>query len=94
MSRNPIDIDTARRLLNDMSAHLAALPQDSSHAALRAEVEQLRELLSGEQRVRPEVRDRMQAVHTEMGDRADELRAEGIQVGMFLRDIGRMLGLD
>ena len=94
MSRAPIDADAARRLVDEMADHLSRLPEDSAHAALREEVEQLRGLLAAADSGGAEVQERMRSVHSQVDERAEELRTEGIQVGMFLRDIGRMLGLD
>jgi len=40
------------------------------------------------------IEDRMKSVHGLFDRAAVELRADGIRVGMFLSEIGRMLGLD
>ena len=51
-------------------------------------------LLAAAEKPSPSIEAGMHSVHS-LTDRASaELQADGIQVGMFLRDIGRMLGLD
>lgn len=94
MSKRSIDVDAARKLVNEISDNLARLPADSGHAALRAEVEELRSMLGKAGAEPPEIEDKMKSVHG-MFDRArTELQADGIRAGMFLSAIGRMIGLD
>ena len=95
MRESKLDIDRAKNLVEEISANLAALPQDSAkYAQLRAEVEDLKAMLGRTDVRLPLIEDRMKSVHT-LFDRADmELRADGIRVGIFLREIGRVLGLD
>ena len=42
----------------------------------------------------PLIEDRMKSVHALFDRAAAELPADGIRVGILLREIGRMLGLD
>jgi hypothetical protein len=42
----------------------------------------------------PMIEDKMKSVHALFDRAAVELRADGIRAGIFLREIGRMLGLD
>ena len=61
---------------------------------VRAEVEDLKAMLGSTDAHLPLIEDRMRSVHA-LSDRASvELRADGIRVGIFLSEIGRMLGLD
>jgi len=95
MEKRPFDIDRAKLLIDEISANLAALPADSAkYALLRAEVDALKGMLErpGAQPVL--VQDRMKAVHGSFDRAAAELRADGIRVGQWLGEIGRMLGLD
>jgi len=95
MSESRLDIGRAKSLVEEISANLAALPQDSAkYAQLRAEVEDLRAMLGRADAHLPLIEDRMKSVHALSDRAAVELRADGIRVGMFLSEIGRMLGLD
>lgn len=95
MNESKLDIGRAKSLIEEISANLAALPQDSAkYAQLRAEVEDLKTMLGSTDAQLPLIEDRMKSVHTSFDRAAVELRADGIRVGIFLREIGRMLGLD
>ncbi len=95
MSQSNLDIGRAKILVEEISENLAALPQDSAkYAQLRAEVEDLKVMLGSTDAHLPLIEDRMKSVHTSFDRAAVELRADGIRVGIFLREIGRMLGLD
>ncbi len=95
MKESKLDIGRAKSLVEEISANLAALPQDSAkYAQLRAEVEDLKAMLGSTDAQLPLIEDRMKSVHTSFDGAAVELRADGIRVGIFLREIGRMLGLD
>ena len=95
MSESKLDIGRAKSLVEEISANLAALPQDSAkYAQLRVEVEDLRAMLGHTDAHLPLIEDRMKSVHALSDRAAVELRADGIRVGIFLREIGRMLGLD
>lgn len=95
MKESKLDIGRAKSLVEEISENLAALPQDSEkYAQLRAEVEDLRVMLGSTDAHLPLIEDRMKSVHTSFDRAAVELRADGIRVGIFLREIGRMLGLD
>ena len=95
MKESKLDIGRAKSLVEEISANLAALPQDSEkYAQLRAEVEDLKAMLGSSDAHLPLIEDRMKSVHTSFDRAAVELRADGIRVGIFLREIGRMLGLD
>ena len=95
MSESKLDIGRAKRLVEEISGNLAALPQDSAkYAQLRTEVEDLKAMLEGNDAHLPLIEDRMKSVHALSDQAAVELRADGIRVGIFLSEIGRMLGLD
>ncbi len=95
MTKSPIDVDAARKLVDEIRQNLDALPSDSARqAALRAEVEALRALLEREDAAHPEIADRMRSVHGQFDRYKEELQADGLRVGMFLSAIGRMIGLD
>jgi hypothetical protein len=95
MSESKLDIGRAKSLVEEISEDLAALPQDSAkYAQLRAEVEDLKALLGRADAHLPLIEDRMKSVHALSDRAAVELRADGIRIGIFLSEIGRMLGLD
>ena len=95
MSESKLDIGRAKSLVEEISANLAALPQDGAkYAQLRAEVEDLKTMLGRTDAHLPQIEDRMKSVHALSDRAAVELRADGIRVGIFLSEIGRMLGLD
>jgi hypothetical protein len=89
------DIDAAKKLANDIAANLSSLPgDDSRHAALRAEVEQLKAALARGGDASPEVEVKFKSVHSALDRAAIELQANGIRAGVFISEIGRLLGLD
>ena len=95
MSKPSIDVDAARKLVDEISANLESLPAGGERQAeLRAEVEALRALLERPDAEHPEIEDRMKTVHGQFDRYKEELQAEGLRVGMFLSAIGRMIGLD
>jgi seryl-tRNA synthetase len=95
MNMSEFDIDRAKRLVEEISQNLAALPEDSAkYAQLRAEVEDLKTMLGRADVHVPTIEDKMKSVHSSFGRAAAELRADGLRAGIFLREIGRMLGLD
>lgn len=95
MSNSEFDIERAKCLVEEISENLAALPEDSpKYAQLRAEVEDLKAMLGVADAHVPMIEDRMKSVHASFDRAAAELRADGFRVGIFLREIGRMLGLD
>jgi len=95
MKESKLDIGRAKSLVEEISANLAALPQDSAkYAQLRAEVEDLKAMLGRADAHLPLIESRLKTVHSLSDRAAVELRADGIRVGIFLSEIGRMLGLD
>ena len=95
MNQKPFDIERAKLLIDEISGNLAALPADSTkYAELRAEVDALKAMLERPDAQPEAVEGRMKSVHGQFDRAAEELRADGIRVGQFLSDIGRMLGLD
>ena len=95
MSKNEFDVGRATILVEEISENLSALPEDSTkYAQLRAEVDALKAMLEHPDAQRPVVEEQMKSVHALFERAAEELRADGIRVGVLLREIGRMLGLD
>ena len=95
MSKSEFDLARARLLVSEISANLAALPADGAkHAELRAEVDALKALLERADAQPAHVEDRMKSIHGMFDRAATELQADGIRAGIFVREIGRMIGLD
>jgi hypothetical protein len=95
MSRSEFDIGRAKLLVEEISANLSKLPADSAkYAELRSEVDALKAMLDRPGAQPDMVEDRMKSVHGLFDQAAVELRADGVRAGMFLSEIGRMLGLD
>ena len=64
MRESKLDIGRAKRLVEEISENLAALPQDSAkYAQLRAEVEDLKDMLGRTDAPLPLIEDRMKSVH-------------------------------
>jgi hypothetical protein len=92
---NKLDIGAAKRLVEEISANLDGLPEHSArHAQLRAEVEELQAMLAHAGSDSPELADKIESVRTSLDHAALELHADGIRAGVFLSEIGRILGLD
>jgi hypothetical protein len=93
--KRKFDIDRAKLLIDEIAGHLGALPADGAkYAQLRAEVDALKAMLERPDAPPSMVEDRMKSVHGLFDRAAAELRADGIRAGMFVNEIGRMLGLD
>jgi hypothetical protein len=94
MSKRSIDVDAARKLVDEISDNLSRLPAGTSHAALRAEVNELKDMLGTGGAEPPELEVKMKSVHGMFERASTELQADGVRAGMFLSAIGRMIGLD
>jgi hypothetical protein len=95
MSKGDFDIGRAKLLVDEISQNLAALPADSArYAQLRAEVDALKAMLDRPDAQPDMVEDGLKSIHGLFDGAAAELRADGIRAGMFVSEIGRMLGLD
>jgi hypothetical protein len=95
MNKSEFDIGRAKLLVGEISANLATLPGDNAkYAELRAEVDALKALLERPGAQPEMVEARMKSVHGMFDGAAAELRADGVRAGMFVSEIGRMLGLD
>lgn len=89
------DVTAAKKLADEISANLAALPESGiRHAELRAEVEELQAMLGRAGSHSPEIEGKIRSVQSSLDRAAIELHADGIRAGVFLSEIGRILGLD
>lgn len=95
MSNGGFDVQRAKLLIDEISRNLEALPaQSAKYAELRAEVDTLRAMLEKPDAHPAQVEDRMKSVHGLFDRAAAELGADGIRAGLFLKEIGHMLGLN
>lgn len=94
MSNENLDINAVKRLVEDLSGKLAALPGDSGKLAeLRAELAQLSEIVNGPAAQHSWIADRLKAVENVFERAATELLADGVKAGAYLAEIGRILGV-
>ncbi len=95
MGSGGFELEQAKLLIGEISRNLAALRSDSTkYAELRAEVDALKALLESPDAQPEIIEGRMKTVHGLFDAAGAELRADGVRAGVFLREIGRMLGLD
>jgi multidrug resistance efflux pump len=89
-----IDLDAARRLVEQLERDLAAAQSGKvDPAVLRAEVEQLRALLAQQTAAPAEVHAGLSGVRDRMHTLGDELFNDAVKSGDYLARIGRLLGL-
>lgn len=94
MTNQPLDLDAARRLADDLSKKLAEIQGNGPKVqALRAEVEALRDILGRSNSEHSWIADRLKAVEAVFERAAVELLADGIKVGGYIAEIGRILGV-
>lgn len=95
MPESLLDLEKARRLVDAIAGDLAAIPQDDArHAQVRAEIAQLKAMLSGA-RVQPSaIEAGLRSAHARVDRASEELHADGVRAALFLQGVGRMLGLD
>ena len=94
MSNQPLDIDAAKRLADDVSKKLADIQGNGPKVQeLRAEVEQLHNILNKTNTEHSWIADRLKSVEDTFEHAATELLADGIKVGAWVAEIGRILGV-
>ena len=95
MDKPIFDIAAAQRLVDEIAADLDALPAGSTrHAELRDEVAQLKAMLATADAHPDSVEAGVRSVHSRVESTSNELQSDGIRAGLFLQDIGRMLGMN
>lgn len=94
VSKQEVDLDTAKRLVADLSQRLAELGGDSRKLQeLRDEVRALQETLQAPETRHSRVADSLKALETALHEAAAELYADGVKLGSYASEIGRILGL-
>lgn len=93
MTNQPLDIDAARRLADDVSRKLSEIQGDGPKVQeLRAEIEALRGMLGKAESEHSWIADRLRAVEVVFERAAVELLADGIKAGSYIAEIGRIIG--
>jgi chromosome segregation ATPase len=93
-SKQDVDLDTAKRLVADLSQRLAELGGDSPRLQeLRDEVRTLQEILQAPEARHSRIADSLKAVEAALREAAAELYADGVKLGSYASEIGRILGL-
>ena len=93
-SEQQIDLDEVARLIEALERDLKKVQgssQDIQH--LKDEVETLKNVLKSPVRRHHWVRDALHGIRERIDDALDTAVAEGIEVGRYVAEIGRILGL-
>lgn len=94
MSEPKIDMEAAKLLAEDLSRKLAQAGSDGEHLReLREEVDSLRNILNGPEVQHYWITDRLRSIEVIFERAAVELLADGIKVGNYISEIGRILGV-
>ena len=95
MNKSDLDIDSAKKLIHEIAVNVATRPESSAkYMLLVTEVDELKLMLDRADIHDPMIENQMKSVHGLFDKVAVELRAESIQAGVFLTEIGHMLGLE
>ena len=93
-SARQIDLDEVARLIEAMERDLNKVQgssRDIQH--LKDEIETLKNVLKSPVRRHHWVRDALHGIRERIDDTLDSALAEGIEVGRYVAEIGRILGL-
>jgi hypothetical protein len=94
VSKQEVDLETAQRLVADLSQRLAELGGDSRRLQeLRDEVRTLQEVLAAPGTRHSRIADSLKSVEAALHEAAMELFADGVKLGSYVSEIGRILGL-
>ena len=94
MTEQNLDVEAARRLVDDLSRQLNQADKNGPKLdELRAEVETLRDILNGPNAQHSWIADRLAAIERVFEHAAVELLADGIKASLYLAEIGRILGV-
>ncbi len=93
-SPGQIDLDEVARLIDALERDLDRVQGNSRDIQrLRDEIETLKNVLKSPVRRHHWVRDALHGIRERVDDALDAALAEGIEVGRYLAEIGRILGL-
>ncbi len=89
-----MDLEKAQRLAADLSQRLAELGGESRRLQeLRDEVRTLQELLAAPEARHSRIAEGVKSVESALHEAAAELYADGVKLGSYVSEIGRILGL-
>jgi cell division septum initiation protein DivIVA len=93
-SSRQIDLDEVARLIEALERDLTKVQGSSRDIQrLRDEIETLKNVLKSPVRRHHWVRDSLHGVRERVDDALDAAMAEGIEVGRYIAEIGRILGM-
>lgn len=94
MEKPPFDPQAARRLVEDLAAQVQRLPAGGTRFELEKELARMQVLLEDSEAAHPALESGLRSLH-DLVDRAKaELQRDGVEAGLVLQAIGRILGLN
>ena len=94
MSNEELDLEAAKRLVTDLSQKLQQIGGDSRKVQeLRDEVQTLQSILNVPKTRHSWIADSLRAVESAIHEATTELVADGVKVGAYISEIGRILGM-
>lgn len=94
MSKQDVDLESAKRLVADLSRRLEDLGGESRKLQeLREEVRTLQAVLEAPEARHSRIADSLKSVDAALHEAAAELYADGVKLGSYVSEIGRILGL-
>ena len=94
MANESLDLDAAKRLVADLAKNLEQISGDSAKLQeLREEVQTLEGILNVPRTRHSWIADSLKAVESALHNAANEVMAGGVQVGVYVSEIGRILGM-
>lgn len=94
MNPTGFDTQTARHLVRDLSAQVERLPAGSVRFELEKELARVQSLLEEAGTSGDALHSGFRSLHSVVDRGKEELQRDGLQAGLVLQAIGRMLGLD
>ena len=94
MEPSGFNAQAARVLIGELSAQVERLPPGAVRFELEKELARVQALLEEAGADRDIVRSGLRSLHAIVERGRDELQRDGLQAGLVLQAIGRMLGLD
>ena|SRR5688572_29903465 len=89
-----VDLDEVARLVEALEKDLAKVRTDAADVErLRQEVAALKSILHGAPHEHHRIRDALHGLHGRFDKALDTAVYEGLEIGRYVNDIGRMLGL-
>ena len=87
-------LERIAKLVSDLEQELSGAPADSPKvAALRAEIDALKQTLASADQARPELELRLHGTHRNLDDLVASVEGEVLRDTPYLAELGRILGL-